>query len=223
MKRFLVVLVAGQLLACSGSHHPAGEHAHHGGGGSVHDFSDVERFAAMFDDPERSEWQHPAEVIALLGLAEGMTVVDLGAGTGYFVPHLAAAVGSSGRVLALDVEPKMVAHMRQRFEAAELGNARAQIVLPDDPGLEAGSVDRILIVDTWHHIAERERYAALLRAALRPGGEIVVVDFAPESPHGPPPAMRLPQEDVAAELSSAGLEVEILEESLPWQYVVRGR
>ena len=237
MMRLLIALAAAQLVACSGSHHPtshadagdhasmhpAGEPAHHGGGGHAHDFSDVERFAEIFDDPERNEWQHPAEVVALLGLAEGMTVVDLGAGTGYFVPHLATAVGTSGRVLALDVEPNMVAHMRERFEAAKLVNARAQIVQPDDPGIEPGSVDRILIVDTWHHITERERYSAFLRAALRPGGEIFVVDFTPESPHGPPPAMRLPAEKVAAELSSAGLEVEILEEVLPWQYVVRGR
>ena len=187
------------------------------------DFSDVERFAEIFDDPDRSEWQRPDEVVGLLGLSRGMVVVDLGAGTGYFEPHLAAVVGSEGRVVALDIEPAMVEHMNERFEAAGIENVEARVVAEDDPGLAPASVDRILIVDTWHHLPARARYAKRLRAALRPGGEVLVVDFTPESPHGPPASMRLSEERVAEELSGAGFEVEILEESLPWQYVIRGR
>ncbi|HJL15122.1 MAG TPA: methyltransferase domain-containing protein [Sandaracinaceae bacterium LLY-WYZ-13_1] len=207
------------------SGHPgaAHGHGHHDHAAHRHDFSDVERFAAIFDDPERDEWQRPAEVVALLALDEGMTVVDLGAGTGYFVPHLAAAVGPSGRVLALDVEEAMVAHMRERFDEAGLEHAEARTVAPDDPGLEPASVDRILVVDTWHHVAEREAYAARLRETLRPGGTVTVVDFTADSPRGPPPAMRLTADEVSAELAAGGLEPAVLEESLPWQYVVRAR
>jgi SAM-dependent methyltransferase len=151
-----------------------------------------------------------------------MSVADIGAGTGYFVPHLSPAVGGDGRVLALDVEPNMVAHMRDRFAKAGLQNTEARLVAPDDPGLDPGSIDRILIVDTWHHISDRERYSARLREALRPGGAVLVVDFTPESPHGPPAAMRLSADQVSAELAAGGFEVEILEESLPNQYVIRG-
>ena len=117
----------------------------------------------------------------------------------------------------------MVEHMNERFAAAGLENVEARVVAGDDPGLPPGSIDRILIVDTWHHLQDRERYAKRLRMALRAGGEILVVDFTPESPHGPPASMRLSEERVAEELARAGFEVEVLEESLPWQYMIRAR
>jgi cyclopropane fatty-acyl-phospholipid synthase-like methyltransferase len=202
---------AGHPHAQGGEHHPE----HH------HDFSDVARFERMFDDPARDEWQQPAEVVRLLELREGMTVVDLGAGTGYFLRHLAQAVGASGRVLALDTERAMVAHMERRIEREGLASTEARVAPADDPALEASSVDRILVVDTWHHIADRERYAARLRDALRPGGFVLVVDFTLESPHGPPAAMRLAPDVVSRELSAGGLHASVAPESLPYQYAVR--
>lgn len=201
--------------------HPGG-HGHHGHG-AHHDFSDVERFAAIFDDPERDEWQRPTEVVALLELGDSLVVADLGAGTGYFAPHLSPAVGAQGRVLALDVEEAMVAHMQTRFAEAGFDNTEARVVAPADPGLERASVDRILIVDTWHHISDRAEYGAKLRSALRPGGFVLIVDFTPDSPHGPPPAMRLSAESVLAECEAAGFEARVLEEALPYQYVVRAQ
>lgn len=200
--------------------HGRHEHGHHGQGHD-HDFSDVERFAAIFDDPERDEWQKPDEVVALLALEAGQTVADLGAGTGYFLSRLSNAVGPEGQVLGLDVEPNMVAHMEERIAAEQLPNIEARVVPTDDPGLEPASADAILIVDTWHHIAERETYAAKLFAALKPGGSVFVVDFTADSPHGPPAAMRLTPLQVAEELAPAGFEILTLEESLPYQYVVR--
>jgi predicted methyltransferase len=226
------------LLACAGAagpaagpaSGPAAGHAH-GGHGHGHDhgkhmshaFDDPEAWAKQFDDPARDAWQKPQEVVALMALAPGQTAADIGAGTGYFLPHLSAAVGPEGRVLGLDIEPKLVAYMRARAEKAGLANVAAQQVAPDDPGLPPASVDRILIVDTWHHIEARAAYAAKLRAALRPGGAVFIVDFTEDSPHGPPPEYRLSAAAVRATLLAAGLEAEVLEESLPNQYVVRGR
>ena len=199
-----------------------GRHRHgHDRPGHHHDFSDVERFARIFDDPERDAWQKPDEVVALMELSAGQSVVDLGAGTGYFLSRLSAAVGAEGQVLALDVEPAMVEHMEARIEQEQLANTHARAVAPDDPGLEPASVDAILIVDTWHHIDARESYSAKLFQALRPGGHVYVVDFTREAPHGPPPEMRLTPLQVAEELSSAGFEIHTLEEELPHQYVVR--
>lgn len=203
-----------------GADHPGGaEHAPHAG--HHHDFSDAERWAELFDDPERDAWQRPTEIVELLAIEPGMTVVDLGAGTGYFLPHLAPAVGDHGSVVALDVEEAMVEHMRRRIAEQGIARAEARVVSPDDPGLAPGSVDRILIVDTWHHIGDREAYAAKLREALEPGGFVLVIDFTPDSPHGPPPAMRLPSATVAAELRAGGLEPTLLSETLPYQYAVR--
>jgi len=75
-----------------------------------HGFKDVARWIKVFDHPERDQWQKPQAVVSALQLEPGMSVVDIGAGTGYFLPHLRAAVGDAGRVLALDVEPNMVAY-----------------------------------------------------------------------------------------------------------------
>jgi SAM-dependent methyltransferase len=217
------LLAAGCGAAAEPADHAAG-HPHAHGGAHVaqhHDFSDVDRFARIFDDPTRDEWQRPADVVQLLELREGMTVVDLGAGTGYFLARLSSAVGRPGRVLALDVEPAMVAHMERRAGEAGLTNVEARAVEPDDPGLAPASVDRILIVDTWHHVEARERYAARLFDALRPGGFVLVIDFTEESPHGPPPELRVRAAVAARELRSAGLDATLVTERLPYQYAVR--
>ena len=77
-----------------------------------------------------------------------------------------------------------------------LGPVEARVVALDDPGLPAGSIDRVLIVDTWHHIDGRAAYAAKLRGALAPGGAVFVVDFTLEAKHGPPARHRLRPEQV---------------------------
>jgi SAM-dependent methyltransferase len=152
-----------------------------------------------------------------------MTVADLGAGTGYFEPYLSRAVGAGGRVLALDVEPDMVRHLRERAASEQLANVSAEVVATDDPKLPPASVDRVLVVDTWHHVPDREAYAKKLAAALTPGGMVAIVDFTREAAHGPPKHHRLDPEQVARELSAGGLEASIAPEALPDQYVVLGK
>jgi ubiquinone/menaquinone biosynthesis C-methylase UbiE len=189
----------------------------------VHRFEHAEQWAKTFDDPARDAWQMPAEVVARLELRAGMTVADVGAGTGYFMPYLSRAVGPQGRVLALDVEPDMVRYLGERAAREALSNVQARVVAVDDPGLASGSVDRILIVDTWHHIPNRVIYAKKLGKALSPGGALAIVDFTIEAKHGPPPHHRLPPEEVVKELTQAGLAATIVAEDLPEQYIVVGR
>jgi ubiquinone/menaquinone biosynthesis C-methylase UbiE len=190
--------------------------------GMQHDFSDAKKFSQAFDDPERDAWQRPAEVIEHLHLQPGQTVVDLGAGTGYFAGWLSRAVGPQGKVLALDIEPNMVKFVEQRASEQGLGNVSARVVAADDPGLAPASVDRVLIVDTWHHIDDRSRYAAKLALGLAPGAEIWIVDFTEDSDVGPPARYRVAAQQVVRELEAAGLRAEIVTgEQLPKQYIVR--
>jgi SAM-dependent methyltransferase len=191
--------------------------------GMKHDFSDAGKYAKGFDNPERMAWQKPDHVVTLMAIEPGMTVVDLGAGTGFFEPPLAQAVGPQGKVLALDVEPNMIEHLTSRARDAGLAQVEARVVAPDDPGLAAGSVDRILIVNTWHHIDDRGAYSAKLRDALRPGGAIYVVDFEKTSAKGPPAEHKLEPREVIAELEAGGLAAQQVEEDLPEQYVVVAR
>jgi ubiquinone/menaquinone biosynthesis C-methylase UbiE len=187
------------------------------------DFSDVERFARHFDGPERDAWQRPEHVIELMGVKAGHKVADVGTGTGYFVGPLARAVGKSGRVLALDVEPKMIEYIRKRAKQSGWSNVEARVVPPHDPQLAAGSVDRVLIVNTWHHIDDRPQYTKRLALALGPKGSVYIVDFTVESDIGPPAEHRLSAEVVMHELRAGGLDAEVLKEELPKQYVVRGQ
>jgi ubiquinone/menaquinone biosynthesis C-methylase UbiE len=186
------------------------------------DFSEVERFARHFESPDRDAWQKPAEVTKLLELRPGQVVADIGAGTGYFVPHLSKVAAKGGRVLALDVEPNMVEYMRRRGAKEGWTNVDARVVAPDDPKLPPASVDRILIVDTWHHIDDRSSYAAKLATALKPSGSLMVVDFTLDSDTGPPLAHRLAPEQVIKELEGGGLRASVVAaETLPKQYVIR--
>src|SRR5688572_15705163 len=184
--------------------HEHGKHAEHEAGAAGHgfhkDFSDASAYSASFDNPARDAWQQPEAVLDLMKIAPASTVVDLGAGTGYFVPGLSRRVGAQGKVLALDVEPKMVEFLERRLHDNKLGNVEARLVQPNDPGLSPGSVSRILIVNTWHHIGERLIYAKKLAAALDPQGEVWIVDFTLEADRGPPPEYRIPAEQVVREL-----------------------
>lgn len=218
------ILTVSTLAACAPATEPAApDHHHHHGGPLVHRFENAEQWAKDFDDPARDAWQRPADVVAALKIAPGMRVADIGAGTGYFLPHLSRAVGDAGKVFGLDIEPDMVRYMRERAARQGLVNVEARVVPLDDPGLPAGGVDRIIIVDTWHHIDGRPSYAAKLRAALAPGGAAFVVDFKQDAHRGPPPAHRIAPEQVMSELRQGGLAPEMIEIGLPDQYIVVGR
>ncbi len=182
----------------------------------------AEEYAKKFDDPKRDAWQKPAEIIELMGVSPGMILVDIGAGTGYFLPHLSRATGERGRVLAIDVEKGLTEYMDARARREKLANVTVRLVPRDDPQLVPGSVDRVLIVDTWHHIGERDAYTKKLAAGLAPGGRVVIVEVTKESPHGPAKKHRLEPAQVVRELEAAGLRAEIAKESLPRQYVVLG-
>jgi SAM-dependent methyltransferase len=193
---------------------------HHAPGGMQHRFNDAEKWARIFDDPKRDEWQQPDKVIAALTLTKKMTVADIGAGTGYFAVRLARAV-PEGEVIATDVEPDMVRYLADRAKREQLPNLRAVETPPDDPKLAAGSVDRILVVDVWHHLGDRVAYAKKLAAGLRPGGKLAVVDFKLHAKQGPPREHRLAPEAIAADLRAAGLSTGPTID-LPEQYIVIG-
>jgi ubiquinone/menaquinone biosynthesis C-methylase UbiE len=126
-------------------------------------------------------------------------------------------------VVATDIEEDMVRYMKERAAREKLTNVNVLTAPPDDVGVPAASADRILIVDVWHHIADRERYAARVARALKPGGAVLVVDFTLDTRRGPPARHRLAPDRVIAELTAGGLAAELAAESLPDQYVVIGR
>ncbi|MGH7787612.1 MAG: class I SAM-dependent methyltransferase [Candidatus Binatia bacterium] len=188
---------------------------------ATHSFADVAYWSAVFDDPKRDVWQKPRELVDALGLKPGQTVADLGAGTGYFSPYLSEAVGPNGTVLAVEVEPTLVAHLRTRAEREKLGNLIPVLASLDNPRLPAAGVDVLLIADTYHHLDHRTAYLPQLRRALRPGGRVVVVDWkAGVLPQGPPPDHKLSRDQVVAEMQAAGFRLVGEPALLPYHYVL---
>jgi ubiquinone/menaquinone biosynthesis C-methylase UbiE len=188
---------------------------------ATHSFADVARWEKVFDDPARATWQQPAKVVAALALAPGMLVADLGAGTGYFERALSEAVGARGAVLAVEIEPNLVVHLRARAEREGTVNVTPVLGSAADPRLPAGRVDRVLLVDTYHHLDDRVAYFRRLRAALAPGGRVVVVDWEKrEDDVGPPLDHRLAREQVVDEMARAGYRAIDAGERLPHQYVL---
>ncbi|OGA72172.1 MAG: hypothetical protein A3G81_32820 [Betaproteobacteria bacterium RIFCSPLOWO2_12_FULL_65_14] len=181
-----------------------------------HSFGGAERWAHVFDDPKRDAWQKPHEVIQALALKPGAVVADIGAGTGYFAVRLANMV-PGGRVYGVDVEPDMVKYLAERAKREQRANLVAIAGAPDDPRLPE-KVDLALLVDVFHHIDERSRYFRKLRASLKPGGRVAIIDFKPDSPEGPPPAARIAAARVIAELQAAGYALAQEHRFLPYQY-----
>jgi SAM-dependent methyltransferase len=181
-----------------------------------HAFRDPQKWAQVFDDPQRDEWQKPDQVISALALPPDAVVADVGAGTGYFAARLARVL-PRGIVYAVDIEPEMVKYLTDRAKREDLPNVRPITGTPDDPRLP-GQVDLILLVDTYHHIDARERYFSKLRSLLKPGGRLAVIDFKLDAPTGPPKKARIAPDSVKQELTSAGYALEKEHSFLPHQY-----
>ena len=180
-----------------------------------HKFDDPARYAKSFDDPSRDAWQMPARVIDALQLKSGMKVADIGAGTGYFSMRLARVPGVS--VFAVDIEPKMVAYLKQRAQKEHASNVSAVLAGQSTPNL-AEPVDVILIVDTYHHLPNRATYFRELRKSLKPGGRIAIVDFRKDAPDGPPAHFRFTPQQIQDEMKQAGYELQASHDFLPRQH-----
>jgi 2-polyprenyl-3-methyl-5-hydroxy-6-metoxy-1,4-benzoquinol methylase len=148
----------------------------------------------------------PAKVVAALGLTAGQRVADVGAGRGYLTLRLADAVGAKGRVVATDVDDDAIATLQERTKG------RAQVSVrktrPDDPMLEAGAYDLILLSEVDHFLHDRLAFLRKLKGALAPNGHLAVTHVR---------AMRPPLETAARE---AGFVVASEYDGLPDHYLL---
>ena len=214
MKRALLLTLALALSAgaalLAGSAAAQSPHTHQ------HSFGGAEQWAHVFDDPKRDEWQKPHEVIRALALKPDAVIADIGSGTGYFAVRFANMV-PKGRVYGVDIEPDMVKYLATRAKREKRDNIVAIVGAPDDPRLPE-EVDLILMVDVFHHVEDRAGYFRKLRASLKPGGRVAIIDFRIDSPEGPPKAARIAADRVIAELEGAGYTLAREHRFLPNQY-----
>ncbi|BDG01774.1 class I SAM-dependent methyltransferase [Anaeromyxobacter oryzae] len=204
-----------------------GGHRHHHDHGAGHDHGGFDRhrnpedfaaYLAKLEGEDRAGWQKPDEVVAALGLAHGQVACDAGAGPGYFTLRLARAVGPSGRVLAIDVEPRMLALLEARARAAGVSNV-TPILATDGAPIPPEPCHVVLVVNTFHHFPDGVATLRRLATRLAPGGRIVNVDFHPGSlPVGPPPELKISRDDFLAAAREAGLRLVDERTFLPYQY-----
>lgn len=129
-------------------------------------------------------------VMDLANIREGTTIADLGAGEGYYTVRLAARVGKRGRVLAEDIDQGALERLGNRVERERLDNVSIKHGTPDDPKLPPSSFDRIFLVHMYHEVSEPYAFLWRLRPALKPGGQVIVVDVdRPTDQHGIPPGL----------------------------------
>ena len=174
----------------------------------------------LFRD-EREAEEQPEQMLDALKIQPGATVADVGAGAGYTSLRLAKRVGPRGTVLATDVQPQMLAMLRDNAKAAGVKNIKPVRATQTDVNLPEGSVDLALMVDVYHEASDPEALLAGLRKALKPGGRLVLVEFRGEDPQVPiKPEHKMTLAQVRRELEPQNfLYVESLE-FLPWQHII---
>lgn len=138
---------------------------------------DVQRWTANFEGESREVFVHREAITTALQLKPGMTVADIGAGTGVFVEPFARAIGPQGKLYAIDIAPKFIAHLTQRATAAGLTHVTAVLGQEQSLPALATPIDLAFVCDTYHHFEHPQTMLASIHRALRPGGTLVVIDF----------------------------------------------
>ena len=148
-------------------------------------------------------------------MTSGQRVADIGAGTGYFTVRLAKSPAAP-KVYAVDIEPSMVKYVETRAVREGLKNVVAVRAGADRTNLPE-PVDLVLVVDTYHHIPNRVAYFTALKARMKPGARLAIVDFRKDSPDGPPVEFRFTPDQISAELAEAGFSLQASHDFLPRQ------
>ena len=214
--KFLVALLALLAVPLSAPAQDAVKRDHH----EMHQLHrDSNAYIGMLEDPKRDVYQKPHEVLTALAIKPAEVIADIGAGSGYFTFRLAHHVGDKGNVYAVDVSPEMILHLNRRIRQLKAMNVTSILADPDDPLLADGSIDRFFLSNSWHHIENHRKYLSLIKKMLKPGGEVVMIDFhKKELPVGPPMQMKIAREDVIKEMEANGFRLAKEHTVLPYQY-----
>ena len=186
----------------------------------------VERFIKIFEAESRDVYRYRHAIVAVLDLEPGMHVADVGAGTGLFTRLISDLVGPEGRVYAVDISRGFLEHIRREAESSDRKNVVPVLCEPRDVKLQPESVDRAFVCDTYHHFEFPQDTLASIHRALRPDGELLVVDF--ERIQGVSPAwvlghVRCGKGTVTDEIKDAGFELVADIPLMDSQYVLRFR
>ncbi len=137
----------------------------------------VQKFVGIFEADRREIYKHREKIVETLGLKPGVAAADIGAGTGFYSILMAERVGPSGKVYAVDIAPRFLDRIQTLATAAKLTNISTVQCREDSVELPPNSIDLAFICDTYHHFEFPRGTMSSLHRALRPGGEVVIVEF----------------------------------------------
>lgn len=188
------------------------------------------REIAQVMDPVGADWlergarakeERPDLLLAALPLREGMTVADIGAGTGYYTWRIAERIGRSGRVFAVDVQPDMLTRLGTEMKRRGVANVTPVLGTSVDPRLPEASVDLMVMVDVYHEFDRPKEMLDALVRALKVDGRLVFVEYREEDAAVPiSPHHKMSEAQVRREATVAGLTWKETIETLPWQHIV---
>jgi ubiquinone/menaquinone biosynthesis C-methylase UbiE len=207
-KLFLIVLLAPLWVAAQGVHPISGRQI-----APVMGYDG----ASWLERPERKTQENPDLAVELLELKPGMTVADIGAGSGYYSVLMAKKVGPTGKVYANDIQPEML----QLIEKKKVENVVTVLGAVDDPKLPKACCDLLLMVDVYHELSEPQKMLRRMHEELKPGGRLVLVEFRKEDPNVPiKPEHKMTVAVAKLEVEAEGYKLDTVIEKLPWQHII---
>lgn len=177
--------------------------------------------APWLDRSEREDEEAPKKAIGLLGLKAGDIVADVGAGSGYFTLKMAELVGPSGRVYASDIQQDMLDIIRRKLARTSLTNVTLVLGDEADPKLPANTLDLALMVDVYHELHQPQAVLKQIRAALKPGGRLILLEYRAEDPKVPIQTLhKMSIATAKQELEHEGFTLSQVKNDLPWQHLL---
>jgi ubiquinone/menaquinone biosynthesis C-methylase UbiE len=177
--------------------------------------------AAWLERSERDEEEAPDIALNVLKIPKGASVADIGAGSGFITERLSARVGPTGRVFANDLQPQMLQILGRRLAQRNITNVTLVQGTIDDPRLDPASVDLEIMVDVYHELSQPQAMLRRLRAALKPGGRLVLLEYRKEDPTIPIKfEHKMSVAEAKMELEAEGFTLAKVDEALPRQHIL---
>ena len=177
--------------------------------------------AAWLERAEREAEEAPSKAVAALNIRPGQTVADIGAGSGYYSVLLSRAVGPAGRVYATDIQPEMLALLKQKIDREKLANVQMVLGTETETRLPDGAVDLAIMVDVYHELAQPQAFLKSVRRALKTDGRLVLLEFRKEDARVPiREEHKMSVREARQELEAEGFALERVIDVLPWQHIL---
>ncbi len=177
--------------------------------------------AGWLERSERESEEAPSAAIESLGIQKGMTIADVGAGTGYFSIRMARRVGPTGKIYANDIQPEMLDRLREKAQKDGITNVETVLGSEADPKLPPGKMDIVVMVDVYHELSQPQAMLQKIRAALKPDGRLILLEYRKEDPTIPiRPEHKMSIVEVRTELEAEGFKLDKVLDTLPRQHIL---